>query len=1409
MPERPLEEKIIMYNDLFLNHSSIMLIIDPANGQIFEANHSATKYYGYSLAELNGMQMSKINVLPNEDLAKEMEKAISGECNYFIFSHKKANGEIRNVEVHSSPTIINQKKFLISTVHDITERVLVEQANKHAEVSLRMSEELFRHAFEYSAVGICMIGLDGRFLKVNIAFQKLLQYSNDELTKLSFNDITYPDDILIGIDFLKSLKNGEVETANFEKRYVRKDGNVIIVSISSSFVHNEGEVPFYISQVVDITERRKAEESSRESRWRLQSIIESAHVGTWEWNVQTGDTIYNDVWAQIIGYDTIAELMPVSIGTWESLVHPGDKAESARLLERHFTGELPYYSFECRMKHKDGHWVWVLDHGCVITRSDDGKPLMMFGTHTNITERKQSEEALLNKQSLLRTIIDLIPDAIYAKDVNGRKILANLKEVQLSGRDFEAEILGKTDIELFPDSIEVKKFMEDDSIVLQTGRSILDIEDKVTNESGEIYWMLGSKVPLLDAQGEIIGIVGLNHDITNRKETEEKLRVGDQLFRELSEQVPGVIYQYQYHPDGRNYFPFASDNIWNVYEVTPDEVKTDASKVLSRLHPEDYDAVVKSILESFETLNIWDFDYRVDLPSKGVRWLRGVAKPQKKDDGSVLWFGYISDITEKKEEEARLHWNESFLRLMSNTSPLAFFVVDNRTDKILYSNHRFCEIWGITHLEEKIASGEYTNNEIIPDCLRVLADVPAFAESCKPLQVEENRITIEDIIPFNDGRIIRRFSTQMRGVNDEYFGRFYIFEDITERREANQALEQISTRLALATRAGSVGVWDYDIVNNILLWDDQMFALYGTVKENFSGAYEAWVSGLYPEDEVRGDEEIRMAISGEKEFDTEFRVIWPNGSVHNIRALAIVQRDVNGNPSRMVGTNWDITAQKQAEQELLRVNEDIRENIIFLEEANVRANEMATQAELANKAKSTFLANVSHEIRTPLNAIIGFSQLMNRDKLLTESQKEYSHAIFRAGEHLLSLINDILELSKVEAGRVILNPSSVDLHSLLKDMQLIFKERAESKDLQCIFETAADVPRFAFVDESKLRQIFVNLIGNAIKFTDEGGIAVRTRVEKINGVTNRLIGEVQDSGSGIPGSEIMSLFKHFVQTSSGIKKGSGTGLGLALSRELAVLMGGDISVSSEYGKGSIFTFSVEIANAEIYSTEPNSAKRIISIEKGEKVYRILVVDDKEENLQVAVNLLKLVGFETIEAVDGKEAVRKFEEYNPDLILMDMRMPVMDGYEATRLIKLVEKGKLTPIVALTASTFADERNKIDSIGVQGYIHKPFRENELFHTVGKILGVKYLYEEEVILDGPKYTNELASLTLAKLPKRLVAQMSEAISVADLDQLIKLISSIEQANPDFADYIRILANNYDYDHLQKIFKQKKVLK
>ena len=509
---------------------------------------------------------------------------------------------------------------------------------------------------------------------------------------------------------------------------------------------------------------------------------------------------------------------------------------------------------------------------------------------------------------------------------------------------------------------------------------------------------------------------------------------------------------------------------------------------------------------------------------------------------------------------------------------------------------------------------------------------------------------------------------------------------------------------------------------------------------------------------------------------------YPDGRKALIDTLKTPYLAIDGSLIGILGISRDITRQKNNEIGLLKAIDEAKE---------------------ASKSKSIFLANMSHEIRTPLNSIIGFAQLMNRE-ILTDSQKKYVFSIHRSGEHLLKLLNDILDLSKIEAGRLELNPSNTDLYTLFSEINTIFSEQASSKQLRLIFEIQADVPKYVIIDSGKLRQILINLIGNAIKFTGEGGVAVRACVRHSGDEETSLMVEIQDTGVGISEKERGRLFQQFEQGSAGIKQVSGSGLGLALSRELANLMGGDITVHSVEGKGSTFTFTVGIKQGKPEIKEATITKRVIGIDDPKGTYRILVVDDMEENLLVAQHLLHLAGFETNTAVNGKDALDKFEQWAPDLILMDIRMPVMDGYETTGRIKLTEKGKNIPVIAVSASLFEDEKAKAFSSDIQGYIRKPYRESELFGTIAALLNVRYIYEEEnTTVPDDRYLNNINLVIdeVAKLPEKLVSGMLDAVEMADFDLFEDLIKKIWHGNENLIRHLLVHSGNFDHGYLQKV--------
>lgn len=619
-------------------------------------------------------------------------------------------------------------------------------------------------------------------------------------------------------------------------------------------------------------------------------------------------------------------------------------------------------------------------------------------------------------------------------------------------------------------------------------------------------------------------------------------------------------------------------------------------------------------------------------------------------------------------------------------------------------------------------------------------------------------------------------------------------QDIGERKRAEDDLRRMNERFVLATHAGQVGVWDWDIPKNELVWDDSMYRLYGIQKGGFGEAYEAWVRTIHPQDRAHTEEEIQAALRGEREYAPEFRIVRPDGTTRYLKADSQTFRDEQGKPLRMIGTNIDISELKRAEEELRTLNVGLEERVLERTRELLQAKEAA---EAANRAKSVFLANMSHELRTPLNAIIGFSDILQRDPAITGNQQETLGIIKKSGDHLLGLINDVLDIAKIESGRIELELKPFDLGAMVLDVTDLLSIRAANKGLRLQLDQSSEFPRYIVGDETKLRQILINLISNAIKATGQGSVTMRLWV-KHNHATH-LIMEVEDTGCGIAPEDQAKLFQPFVQVGPQGRQ-QGTGLGLAITRQFAELMGGGISVTSSAGKGSVFRVDVvvQLASPEEIPQISMEQGDVTGLEPGQPIWRVLVVEDQKDNQILLMGLLQKAGFQTRLAENGAGAVEQFTIWQPHFIWMDRRMPVMDGVEATRRIRALPGGDAVKIAAVTASTFREEDAELTTAGFDAVVHKPYRPAQIFDCMERLLGARFVRDEAEAM--PTAHRDLSGAALDDLPFALRQELDEALLFLDSERILRVIGEIGRAAPELAAALGERAHNYDYSGIRE---------
>lgn len=596
------------------------------------------------------------------------------------------------------------------------------------------------------------------------------------------------------------------------------------------------------------------------------------------------------------------------------------------------------------------------------------------------------------------------------------------------------------------------------------------------------------------------------------------------------------------------------------------------------------------------------------------------------------------------------------------------------------------------------------------------------------------------------------------------------FRDITEHRRAEQALRTSERKLALHLQQTLLGVIEWDSEGRVLEWNPAAEAIFGYSRDEALGkrANELIVPPGAATDLDFGFERERM-MQGESGFRAG-ECVTKDGRLIECEWVVTPLADPDGAFSGAMSLARDVTESRQAEQ--LRLEKDA--------------------AEAASAAKSAFLANISHEIRTPMNAILGFSQLLSRERDLSARQRQHLDVIRGAGEQLLVLIDDLLEMSKLETGRLALRSATFDLHSMLEEMDSVFGARASARGLALLVRRTDAVPRFVVTDGRRLRQVFVNLLNNAVKYTDTGRIELSVDARQEGGGRLRLLVEVADTGRGIGPEAAGDLFSHFERAPGGLSKEGGVGLGLVISREFVRLLGGEIGMESRPGQGSVFRFDVVVGEVDAgEATLAEKGHRVARLLAGGVSHRVLVACADPATCEFLVGLLEPVGFEVRAASDGNQAVRVFRGWEPQLVIMEMDLPGIDGYEVAQIIRTAAEGADAWIIGLAATGSRETKQDVLEAGIDEFVAEPFGETEIFEAVGRLLGVEYAYDNTAEKAGAM---DLEPGAMAGLPPDLLSRLREATLSADFDRVFELADEIGGADDARAEGLRRMAEKFD---------------
>ena len=1166
-------------------------------------------------------------------------------------------------------------------------------------------------------------------------------------TRHSYIDLIPPDELESVKNAIRKelLSNGRFSV---EHRIIRRDGELRWVWINGRGVYDSGTLSYIEGFITDVTERRQMEEELRENEEKYRSLVESLDVSIMIIDEQGMFQYLNELGAADFSLSP-DEFVGRNVSDFFPAPYSQDIVNAVRDVVRDNAGQvfISEYSIDSQER-----WFRV---SMQPIHDAEGKPTAVLLTATDVTKERQQ----VVEFTKLNTAIEQSPVSVVITDSRGTIEYVNPKTCETTGYTRE-ELLGSNPRVLRSGTVS-PEYYEDlwDSI---TSGEVWRGTFQNVNKNGDIYVESATIAPIKNDEGAITHFIAIKEDITEKQQLQKNITLNEERFRQVAEYSRTVIWE----ADREGVFTYISPVASIVYGFSPGEWVGLRSifDLRSADSSNHFRALYRELIDRGEPIS--NFDNSIVQNDGSTLWVSSSAEALYDDNRELTGVrGVDYDIDQRKRVELEL-------RKFQTISDQANYgnAISDLNGKLLYVNDYFSAMHGY-RTEELIGKdlSIFHNSRQMP-LVTMALDLLKETGEFDALEIPRTR---------KDGTV---FPSLMNGkliMNDDRTDGFMIASvtDITKMKRQEEAIK----RLEIAIEQSPVALLITDLKGVITYASPAFTSITG-----------------YTVQEAMGNS-TSMLKSGHND-DAFYKNLWETITSGKIWEGTLINRRKSG---ELYHEHMSITPVYDMEGQVtsyLAVKEDITDRMRIEEEKIAR-----TAAEEANRSKSLFLSNMSHEIRTPLNAIIGFSQILEGDTTLGPRQKEQVKTITRSGRHLLELINDVLDLSKIEAGKLMNQVEVFCLRDLLEDLEAMFSVISERKGIAFVIDRSPLVPDFIQVDGGKLRQVLINILGNSFKFTAQGSVTVHLSLNTEENPV-RLSVVVSDTGVGIREEDMKSIFDAFIQSDAGLQMG-GTGLGLSITKRLIEIMGGSISVRSTYGSGTVFTFTVPVVPADggEYRYAGPAGGSAVAFDLTGRTVQVLIVDDQKDNLDLLMAILEPMGFTLLRAGNGQKAVEICERENIDLVLMDLRMPVMDGYTAMKHMKNMEGYAAVPVIAVTASAFEDDRKAVLAQGFDGYLKKPFKTEELIAEIADKLDLPLVYGDPV--EGDR---ELAGVSrfnpslLNELPRELRSSLYECIEQGDIISFKEMLGQVSSYSDELRIHLKALADVYDYTTLMNVLKE-----